>query len=178
MTAIEDQPPPIHNDNESIHALVRKDLEQRESIGLERYGTALQAGNGRNSLIDAYQELLDGACYLRQAIEEGSFVGRHGADDTPPMSYATLTPGRLLARILDGDTEERLEILTKMLGNSRQGWECFSSDHTGQMQMLRVRVSELSRALVRVMSGIPISPDADIAVIAKVEAERGSQHRL
>ena len=34
------------------------------------HGTPLQAHNGRDPLVDAYQEALDLAVYLRQAIEE------------------------------------------------------------------------------------------------------------
>ena len=69
-TDISDQPPPMPSDRVSIQSLVRADLEERERIGVERYGTPLQAHNGRDALIDAYQEALDLACYLRQAIEE------------------------------------------------------------------------------------------------------------
>ena len=39
-------------------------------MGTEKHGTPLQAFNGRDALIDAYQEVLDAAVYLRQAIEE------------------------------------------------------------------------------------------------------------
>lgn len=70
MTQIADQPPPTPNKRSSIQSLVRADLEEREQVGVERYGTPLQAHNGRDALIDAYQEALDLACYLRQAIEE------------------------------------------------------------------------------------------------------------
>ena len=58
------------NDNPSIHDLVIKDIEDRKQFGLEKYGTLLQAGNGRKTLNDAYQEVLDLAAYLRLAIEE------------------------------------------------------------------------------------------------------------
>jgi hypothetical protein len=44
----------------------------RDRIGRRKYNTPLQAGNGRNALIDAYQEALDLCVYLRQAIEESS----------------------------------------------------------------------------------------------------------
>jgi len=54
----------------SIQALVRADLEAREAVGIERYGTPLQAHNGRDALRDAYEEALDLACYLRQALAE------------------------------------------------------------------------------------------------------------
>lgn len=64
------QPLPVVNDSPSIQSLVREDLEARERVGIERYGTALQAHNGRDALRDAYEEALDLACYLRQAIAE------------------------------------------------------------------------------------------------------------
>lgn len=54
----------------SIQALVRADLEERERLGVERYGTPLRAHNGRDGLMDLYEELLDAACYARQLIEE------------------------------------------------------------------------------------------------------------
>ena len=47
-----------------------KDLQERKAIGIARYGTPLQANNGRDALIDAYQEALDLCIYLRQVIEE------------------------------------------------------------------------------------------------------------
>ena len=70
MTQIVDQPVPTPNERPSIQSLVRQDLEEREQVGIQRYGTALQAHNGRDALVDAYQEALDLACYVRQAIEE------------------------------------------------------------------------------------------------------------
>lgn len=54
----------------SIQELVRVDLVARERLGQERYGTSLYAYNGRSAILDAYQEALDLACYLRQLIEE------------------------------------------------------------------------------------------------------------
>lgn len=65
-----DQPMPVPNDHPSIQGLVRVDLEARELVGIQRYGTPLQPHNGRDALRDAYEEALDLACYLRQAIEE------------------------------------------------------------------------------------------------------------
>jgi hypothetical protein len=66
----EDQQPPVPNENGSIHSLVIRDVERRRDLGVSRYGTPLQAHNGRDALRDAYEEALDLACYLRQAIEE------------------------------------------------------------------------------------------------------------
>lgn len=56
--------------SESIQALVRADLETRERLGVERYGTALYPRNGRDALQDAYEEALDLACYLKQELLE------------------------------------------------------------------------------------------------------------
>lgn len=64
------QPMPVGNDLPIIHHLVQQDLEARLTIGVERYGQPLQPHNGRNALQDAYEEVLDLAVYLRQAIYE------------------------------------------------------------------------------------------------------------
>ena len=61
---------PETNDGTPIVDLVRKDLEDRAEAGKAKYGTYLQAHNGRKALVDAYQEALDLCMYLRQAIEE------------------------------------------------------------------------------------------------------------
>jgi hypothetical protein len=50
--------------------LVKNDLDSRAIEGEKRYGVRLRAFNGRNALIDAYQEALDLAMYLRQELEE------------------------------------------------------------------------------------------------------------
>lgn len=49
------------------------DLKTRARMGKERYGTYLRTRNGRNALLDAYQEALDLVLYLRQVLleEEG-----------------------------------------------------------------------------------------------------------
>jgi hypothetical protein len=53
-------------------APVRDDVLARRSIGIERYGCPLYAFNGRDPIIDAYQEALDLFVYLGQAdIEDG-----------------------------------------------------------------------------------------------------------
>lgn len=50
--------------------LVKVDLDERRRIGIQTYGEPLMPHNGRDALQDAYEEALDLACYLRQAIEE------------------------------------------------------------------------------------------------------------
>lgn len=55
---------------QDVTALVMADLEARAQGGERKYGCRLTTHNGRRPLIDAYQEALDLACYLRQAIAE------------------------------------------------------------------------------------------------------------
>jgi hypothetical protein len=45
------------------------DMHARDQFGRNKYGTPLQANNGRDSLKDSYEELLDAAVYLKQTIE-------------------------------------------------------------------------------------------------------------
>jgi len=67
------QPMPTANDEPDVQSAVIADIEARRLVGIARYGTALQPHNGRNALLDAYEEVLDLAMYLKQRlIEDGS----------------------------------------------------------------------------------------------------------
>lgn len=67
---IKDQPQPKQSTHPAVWRLVMKDMVDRDQTGRERYGVPLQGHNGRDALVDAYQEALDLAVYLRQAIYE------------------------------------------------------------------------------------------------------------
>lgn len=54
----------------AITPLVIADLEARSAAGAIKYGEPLRANNGRDALVDAYQEALDLAQYIRQELEE------------------------------------------------------------------------------------------------------------
>jgi len=64
------QPPPVPSARPAVWDLVLADMRERDAIGRHRYGTPLQPHNGRDALVDAYQEALDLVVYLRQAIAE------------------------------------------------------------------------------------------------------------
>ncbi|WP_192379313.1 FAD-dependent thymidylate synthase [Rhodococcus rhodochrous] len=70
LMGVGDQPAPVPNDAPSAHDLVIADVEQRKQFGLAKYGSLLQPGNTRKSVQDAYEEILDAACYLRTKLEE------------------------------------------------------------------------------------------------------------
>lgn len=63
------EPEPIGGE-ESVTDAVLKDLESRRELGIGKYGTELKTNNGRNALKDAYEEVLDLACYLKQKLME------------------------------------------------------------------------------------------------------------
>jgi hypothetical protein len=63
------QSPPTSSSGD-VWLLVLKDMEDRRAFGIKKYGTPVQPFNGRDPLVDAYQEALDLCVYLRQAIEE------------------------------------------------------------------------------------------------------------
>jgi hypothetical protein len=46
-------------------------MRTRKAFGISKYKKPLRAHNGRNPMVDAYQESLDLVVYLRQAVEEG-----------------------------------------------------------------------------------------------------------
>ena len=57
--------------NEPIYRQVIRDVEARAEVGKATYGRYLMEDvNGRNPLQDAYEEQIDGAKYLKQAIQE------------------------------------------------------------------------------------------------------------
>lgn len=55
----------------SIAALVAVDMRTRDEVKARDHGQRLQAFNGRDALVDAYQEALDTAAYIRQNMREG-----------------------------------------------------------------------------------------------------------
>ncbi len=59
-----------HGKGREIAALVAQDVLNKAEEGCKKYGEPLKAFNGRNPLIDAYQEAIDLAKYLKQAIIE------------------------------------------------------------------------------------------------------------
>jgi hypothetical protein len=89
------EPAPLPGVGESIHDLViadidkeyphawtaqrvALDLEERKKFGLKKYGTVLQAHNGRNAIRDALDEIEDCLVYIKQALTEAPEHEREG----------------------------------------------------------------------------------------------------
>lgn len=65
----QEQPSPADGVGSDVWLLVLRDMEERRGLGIERYGKPVRADNGRDHLVDAYQEALDLCVYLRAEIE-------------------------------------------------------------------------------------------------------------
>ena len=62
----------ITTDMEESHTVIGgiiQDMKDRDDVGKAKYGMPLERGNGRDHLVDAYQESLDLLVYLRAANE-------------------------------------------------------------------------------------------------------------
>ena len=57
---------------ENLSFDVLSDAFERNQEGIRKYGTPLCPNNGRDALVDAYQENLDLCVYLKQALMETS----------------------------------------------------------------------------------------------------------
>jgi hypothetical protein len=65
-----EQPTPLLNDKPACWDLVMQDMTDRDQWGRSKYNTPLQPFNGRDPLVDVYQELLDATVYMRQYLYE------------------------------------------------------------------------------------------------------------
>jgi len=63
-----DQRLPVATGMPSAHQQAAEDLLERMAVGISRYGQPLQGFNGRNTLLDAYEESLDLVAYLRALL--------------------------------------------------------------------------------------------------------------
>lgn len=69
MDASKKEPEPIKG-KEVVANFVMQDIQARVDAGYKKYGTKLETFNGRDALMDAYQEAIDLVFYLRQLILE------------------------------------------------------------------------------------------------------------
>jgi hypothetical protein len=65
----EDQPLPEPGQANVQDALIEA-IRKRQELGIRRYGRPLETHNGRDALRDAWEEAVDLASYLTQALME------------------------------------------------------------------------------------------------------------
>ncbi len=91
------QPPPTAGEGAEVWPLLfsstalvipdwlRADMRERHELGVKKYGTGLRVWNGRDPVVDAFQEALDLVVYARQARE------RIGAPVPPALVNAAMS---------------------------------------------------------------------------------------
>jgi hypothetical protein len=86
-----------------VQAVLIEALKQRMQFGLKKYGRPLETNNGRDPLLDMWEEMLDMVSYFTQfVLEQGvklpgleAFASGSGSDG-PPQSLADATPSSTL----------------------------------------------------------------------------------
>lgn len=101
----------------SIQDLVIDDLENRKDLGLSKYGTLLYPFNGRSSIQDAYEEVLDLACYLKQKMVEEELSDRkHDDSDSSDHFSEYINSYRFVAKTTD-EQEYRIYVHKDLMFN-------------------------------------------------------------
>ena len=86
---------------EKLVTAVIADMRERDRLGRERYGVPLQPHNGRDALLDMYEELLDACAYGMQVHMEGSSRRLDEALSTA-LTLASVVKDELRARDEEG----------------------------------------------------------------------------
>ena len=107
------QPKPTATGEPSAHDLVIADMAKRREFGLAKYGTLLQASNGRDNLQDAYEEVLDLAVYLRNEIER-----RRVAEGQETLFDVTTVHSIAAGEPIVSMTEPRVELTSNVTSAS------------------------------------------------------------
>lgn len=99
-----DQPLPEENDEPFVQDRLMAFIERRKQVGIERYGTALQPHNGRDAMLDAFEEAVDLAVYLAQVLIERD--GKLPGEEDEAAPEVTLDPpSEVLSGMLDRTVE-------------------------------------------------------------------------
>lgn len=150
--------------------LVVGDLRERAEMGRAKYGTYLQANNGREALVDAYQECLDQAMYLRQEITEARTRRLTGACDRPDCDrqrrelQAALTAGVEERRQLGQRLHRSLES-AGLASNRAELAEAALSAITGERDKLRDIIDSLNDSADATWHDRAIEAEAELAAV-------------
>lgn len=100
ISELDDELATYHYDaSERLVTLVKRDMAERHELGKKRYGTPLTADNGRDHLLDAYQEALDLVVYLRaNRAAEPRWFGDYQATYTAAIGIVLSLRARIARR--------------------------------------------------------------------------------
>ena len=101
------QPNPVHTAaSRPVTEQVIADLQARTDKGVETYGVRLHTFNGRSAMQDAYEEALDLAQYLKQALME---------QPVPSLYRLTQAVQKLAHAIIQDDYDKARDIANEAL---------------------------------------------------------------
>jgi len=92
-------------------------------------------------------------------------VSRDGADDTPREADTEITPGQLLARILNGDKGGRLRLCEVLLRNSRRADECIRRNHEQEIVALKTKYLKFQNKVQEWIASSNVQTTDDICTI-------------
>lgn len=118
---VEEQGAPAPNAETPVWDLVVADMKARDAVGRERYGTPLQPFNGRKALVDAYQEILDLAVYVRQEIAEREALEKDLFEARQALIREGVARNDLARAVVDSIQATRAEI-ADWLEVEADGW--------------------------------------------------------
>jgi hypothetical protein len=145
------QPDP-KSDAADVWPLVIRDMQDRDHLGKVKYGIPLRMHNGRDALVDAYQEVLDLSVYLRQEIEERGFL-RDALDElrkVPGCEKATIsTIGKSIKDLVDfcNKTREQNRILASTLVHHQTSSPYITGFDDGVEAAIRTIEQEIGREI-------------------------------
>lgn len=97
--------PDVDHRRGDVQSLVIRDIEERRKVGIQRYGTALQTFNGRNTLQDLYEECIDSTVYARSLLEMREATREELIEAAWSVCYGeeidTYTWDRVIEKIVD-----------------------------------------------------------------------------
>lgn len=140
------EPAPTTRDSTPIWDLVIADMRERDYTGRAKYGTPLQAGNGRDALVDAYQEALDLAVYLRQAMAE-----RCSPPSVQAVTRLQLDLMRHAVGIRNIPVVRRNYYCTTVDGCDRDAWEDLARQGLAAVEPDNRNVYRLTKAGLRLL---------------------------
>jgi hypothetical protein len=141
---------------------VIQDLHDRKNVGLNSYGTLLYPFNGRNALVDLYEELLDACCYVKQFLIEYDELqvrltaAEERGDDRFALTAELVEANRDLgAEVVD--LRARLSALTDAIGDPDELRRCALplAITVTPMESMYVRLCRIANAAAAVQSPDP-----------------------
>lgn len=173
MNLLAPQPPPRASDAAPVWPLViaeakerlsgpvvpllLADMAQRDQDGRAKYERPLTADNGRDHLVDSYQESLDKTVYLRAELEEGDPGGYAGAEYPLELASALRLREALARR------EASLEAVRGAL--VAQGFPSFDNHTAEAFREIRLgdHLGMDSLAVVEAVMAVDEALDVDLA---------------